>query len=108
MQRSESELQRTPPALHTAVYEVKLATVKRLLNQGLNVDEDYFGETPLIWAVKAGTTSIIEELLESGANANWNNNPDKKTPLHHAAERKMTSIVQLLLDYGAEVNVVSK
>ena len=40
---------------------------------------DKYGTTPLIWAARAGHTSIVEELLTSGAQVNSVYNENQNT-----------------------------
>jgi len=55
-------------ALMNAVQKNDLATVKRLIEQGVNVSEpDANGDSPLIIAAYKGYTEIVRALLEAGA-----------------------------------------
>ena len=64
---------------------------------------DYFGETPLHWAVRKGQTETAIALIERGANVNaTRNNGD--TPLHLAAKYGHTQTAIALIEHGADIN----
>ena len=54
--------------LMMAALEANLDEVKRLVEQGANIEEtDDTGSTPLMWAVQGGDIEIVNFLLDSGA-----------------------------------------
>lgn len=64
-------------------------------------------QSSLLTAVKLDKLSIVESLLNKGANVNisWKNGT---TPLHIAVENGSEDIIHLLLEYGADVTAVGK
>jgi len=57
--------------LMMAALEADVDQVRRLLDQGTDIDEtDQTGGTPLMWAVQGGDLGVVDLLLERGANVN--------------------------------------
>ena len=86
-----------------AAFDGDLATVKILLDKGVNVndkDEDS-GGTALIKAAVMGHLEVVKFLIDKGADVNT---PSKigRTPLMCASPR--LEVVKFLLDKGAKVN----
>ena len=78
--------------------------VDALIQAGADVNkqESYYGLTPLFFAVRGGkSTSIVEMLLENGANPNviFMN----ETPLDVANENEDGTIIELLIKYGGQI-----
>ncbi len=81
--------------LHLAVQNNHEDVVKVLIeypSTGINIHEDIIGDTPLILAVKVGNISIVNLLLEHGADFNQENN-NKQTFGEFATTSEMVSIV---------------
>ncbi len=68
----------------------------------------------LMWAVEAGSTALVQKLLEVGADANYGEGrymsstagEAEATPLHEATRRGYPAIVELLLAHGARADSV--
>jgi ankyrin repeat protein len=91
-------------ALHTAIAQEDLQEVKRLLEQGAEVNgSDEEGLTPLHFAVFTGNLQIIKLLLEHGADM-YVKQYDGCTPVHFAALEGNKEVLKLLETYGADVN----
>ncbi|MCC6220461.1 MAG: ankyrin repeat domain-containing protein [Deltaproteobacteria bacterium] len=90
--------------LHAACESDDLESVRILVNAGADVNA--LGEwelTPLIVAVRYGSSSeLVEYLIEEGASIEVRDFDDD-TPLHIAARRGVEH-VRLILDAGADVN----
>ncbi|MEM3964298.1 MAG: ankyrin repeat domain-containing protein [Thermofilaceae archaeon] len=87
--------------LHEAVREGDLQRVKKLLEQGANVNaRSRVGWTPLHWAAEKGYLEVARLLVEKGANVNARDN-DGRTPLHYAALYGYLDVVRFLLEAGA-------
>ena len=69
--------------------------------------DDYFRDTPLIYAAFYGHVEVVRLLLESGANPE-KANADQRTALHFAAWNEMLEVCRLLLDWGAKVDPLDK
>lgn len=104
-------------AMHVAMTDLSIA--KFLLSKGLEVDyENYFGKTPLYYAVERNQEDIIRLLIENGANVNHtyksNKDPEigwgcnyeiyntSRSVLMHAAQHSRLSTVKLLISFGAD------
>ncbi|KAJ5511354.1 hypothetical protein N7453_003457 [Penicillium expansum] len=88
----------------------KLASQTKLVNlfksNALDL-KDNTGRTPLIYAVYAGCTPIVTELLRNGANTNLKD-IGERTALSYAAEIGHIAIVTELLAKGAMIDVKDK
>lgn len=83
-----------------------LATVRHLLNMGVDVNTKQDGDgTALIGAARGGELDVAKYLLENGADVNLAC-PGDGNPLIAAARRGSVEIVNLLLDEGAEIDAV--
>lgn len=90
--------------LYDAVTHRDPATVERLLNGGVDVDERGRNEeTPLIAAALAGEVAIAELLIARGADV-MARNKGGLTPLHAAAYSGSAEVARLLLDHGAALD----
>jgi len=88
-------------SLRIAANSGRLEEVKRLLNEGADVNARAMnGMTPLILAAWMGHTEVVELLLRHGADINAKTNTGS-TALKLATERGHEKIVALLRKYGA-------
>jgi ankyrin repeat protein len=83
---------------------VRPKVIGLLLDYGADIESrDPDGLTPLIHAVVAGNTEIVETLIQRGANINvWN--AEGETALMTAVWWGQRGIVDLLLKVGANIN----
>jgi ankyrin repeat protein len=93
-------------ALHEAVYQADLLEVKRLIDEGIDVNGVLRnGDMPLHTAASDGHVAIAKLLISNGADVtrqNWYG----RTPLHEAvAWYGQVGVAELLLANGADVNV---
>lgn len=90
--------------LRTSAREGDLETLKGCISQGLDVNVECFGLTPLHFAGKEGNAAIIEALIKAGAEIDkldgvgW-------TALDHAIEYKKVEAIRMLLQLGAKKKV---
>jgi ankyrin repeat protein len=61
--------------------------------------------TPLIWAIRAGSASIVRLLLDHGADTEARDKFFGKTPLFWACENPNLDVLRLLLERGAHTEV---
>lgn len=80
--------------------------VQILLQAGTDPNQNSGYRSPLMWAVKKRNTTIVNMLLEHGADINFINSQDL-TALDVVRDRKYGEIVQLLLDRGAREKLSS-
>jgi len=92
------------------------AYVEILVKAGLDPNhQNYFGKTPLYYAIQLGNHQSAKVLLENGADVNhkyqlevddpWNCigiTQWERTPLMHAAQHSDIEMIDLLLEYGAD------
>ncbi len=69
----------------------------------LNRRDDYFGVTPLSWAILFANETAVERLIEAGADVNLGNR-DGSTPLHTAAFFGQPKLADMLLEHGARAD----
>lgn len=79
--------------------------VQLLLNAGAQVHPKTF-QAPLYAAAGAGHLEIVKDLIEAGANVNYDGYKVSRRPLHAAASMGRTEIVRYLISKGAQVNAI--
>jgi hypothetical protein len=96
-------------ALWEAARKGDVPTVKKLLDEGVDVDTKFrYGATALSYACDRGNLDVVKILLERGADVNVKDTFYGATPLTWAASPAMArtphhpEIVKLLLEHGAE------
>ncbi|KAK2812771.1 hypothetical protein FQN50_001100 [Emmonsiellopsis sp. PD_5] len=91
--------------LRAAAYHGNEEAVKRLLDNGVNLELGKPGErTPLALAVMRGNAGAIKLLLEKGADLNCRENGSEYTPLVVATVHGNYDMVKLLLENGGDAN----
>lgn len=80
-----------------------IATVKRLLVEGIDIDGIWRSCTGLMWAAAEGHLQIVELLLSVGASVNIRNVVNY-TAILYAAEADQRDIVWRLLDHSASTD----
>ena len=95
----------TIPALWVAAHGGHLDDVKRLLVEGVDIEEKWGPNqtSSLYEAAFRGFEDIVAELLRRGADMSSQNSRGN-TPLHDAAHLGHVGVVLLLLDNGADVS----
>jgi ankyrin repeat protein len=90
--------------IHTASDWNLQSTVRYLIEKGEQVDEqDWFGDTPLHHAVRAGHGELVSMLFDFGAEIE-SENCSLSTPLELAVKNRRVGITKLLLRRGADAN----
>ncbi len=91
--------------LMQAVKKNDIALVKKLIQQGINVNElDTNQDAPLIIAAYEGHTEIVQLLLEAGADVAVVDPGMKATALHAAAYAGNTESARLLVQYHIDMD----
>jgi ankyrin repeat protein len=91
-----------------ATRSADVETVDRLITDGSNLNEvTGDGMTAVHWAAQLGHISILELLLDAGAEVNPTTRIGSYTPLHLASSQANSSIVEKLLGGGADVNATT-
>lgn len=91
--------------LHNAAEGGILGFAKRLLSEGLDIDEkNIYGWCPMHYAAYHGKNNMIDFLLTQGADISSLTN-DGKSPFHLARENEQLETAQLLQDKGAYTGV---
>ncbi len=90
--------------LAAAAQDGALAEVKFLINnEKVDINGgDVFDETPLHWAVSSQNASVVQFLLENGADVNRPHLKTRETPLHRACSAGSLEAVRLLFQFGAD------
>ena len=107
-----AERGRLPPqaeALRIAAIQGDLTTLKRLVEEGVNLEarDGPHGWTALIWAASGGKLGCLELLIAKGAKLDAISN-DKWTALHQAALCGRAPCVEALLKAGADARLKNK
>ena len=90
--------------LFVAVKKGEVAGVKKLLEEGLDVNaRDEFAETPLHWAARIGDVRMAELLIKYGGDINARNNAEN-TPLHVAVAYGNLDMAEFLINHGGDIN----
>jgi ankyrin repeat protein len=91
------------PVVAEAAMKGDVVTVRRLIQQGANVDvAQGDGMTALHWAADRGDTAIASALLRAKANVRATTRIGSYTPLHIAAKNGYGGIVKALLAAGSD------
>ena len=93
--------------LHEAVSQNQIQEVRRLINEGFDVNEEALSSegTPLHIAAYNGYETIAKILISKGADIN-SQNINGLTPLHLATQKNYLNVVKLLLTYKAKIDEV--
>ena len=97
--------------LHLAAINGDYQVAKSSIDKGASVHErDYCGWQPLHEACNHGNLSIVELLLDRGADINDSGGPHCRatTPLHDATQNGHVEVVKLLIARGASVSQSNK
>ncbi len=90
------------PALVEAIEQGKAEAVKKLIEEGINVNLSRNGVTSLMLAASKGNTEIAEIILQAGVNINARDD-DGCTALHKAVvDQAGTAIIELLMHSGID------
>ena len=90
--------------LFSACYFGNLIEVKRLVNNGVNVEWSNIGMTPLMIAATMGHEEIVRFLLHHNANI-YARNKNGQTAMRGAARNGRCEIVSLLIERGADLHM---
>ena len=82
-----------------------IKVVKKYLDNGVGVNEQFFAWSALHIAANKGQLEVVKLLVERGADLNYKHPITKMTPLAMAALDGYTDIVDYLLSKGADPNV---
>lgn len=86
--------------------DILVNCIKYVIELGANVDEVTDNWTPLMLAIYHNKSKVIDLLLESGADTEFNGNKHKETALIFATSRYEEETVEKLLKAGADVNAI--
>lgn len=96
------------PLFLEALEAGNVSGVRKLVEEGLNLNIMRDGATPLMLAASKGKTEIAEEIIQSGVNVNEKND-DGWTALHKAAfDQAGAGIVELLIQSGINIEAKTK
>jgi ankyrin repeat protein len=96
------------PALHFYAIMGDLSEVRRIIEEGTDVDsKDGEQRTALLFAALGGNKQIVQFLVEKGADINARRNERGGTILHTTARNGDKDMVELLISKGAVVNATA-
>ena len=104
---------RTPasrtPVVAEAAMKGDLATVRKLIQQGANVNlAQGDGMTALHWAAEHGDSAMTDALLRARATVKSVTRIGSYTPLHLASKAGSPAVVKALLKAGADANALTE
>lgn len=82
-----------------------VAVVQKYLDNGVNVNDQYFAWSALQIAANKNQLAVVKLLVEKGADLNYRHPITKMTALSLAAIDGYTDIVSYLLSKGADPNI---
>lgn len=85
----------------------KDALIPSLIQPAEINQENYYGNTPLILAIRKGDLNLVKTLVEKGASVNQKNYLGN-TPVGYAVVNKQANILHFLIQKGANVNIPNK
>lgn len=103
--QDELDFENEGDRLATAIDSGSVASVRRLLDEGMSPNTLVYDSPPLLWAIWDERFYVVKLLLERGADVNL---PDEEgyTSLMAACSMSNPRIAKLLLDNGADINAV--
>ena len=81
-----------------------IESVNLHIQTGTDLNQSYNGKNALYEAILEGNNTIVELLIEAGANVNLKHEIYGDTPLYPAAIKGRKKICELLITKGADVN----
>lgn len=94
------------PAIIKSIDDGDLSSFKTMA-QYENLELQYKGLTPLMWAAKEGKLEIVRHLLDKEININTRNDSGYSA-LFYAVEEGKLNVVQLLIDHNADTSITDK
>jgi len=99
---------RVSPLHYACKNGIGYGIVKKLLDDGADANvADWRDQTPLHYAVKAGSSQKVWLLLQNNANASAPNK-DGNTPLHFACAQNNMTVLRLLLENADDINATNQ
>jgi ankyrin repeat protein len=92
-------------AFSNAVGKGDISTVKKYLDNGVDVNDTYFAWSALQMAANHSQDEMVKFLLEQGADINYAHPATRMTALSMAAFNGDEELVKFLISKGANVNI---
>ncbi|MEZ0260381.1 MAG: ankyrin repeat domain-containing protein [Alphaproteobacteria bacterium] len=97
----------TVELVYRAITNNEMDALDSYIRQGLHLEAEKQGKSPLIFAIEKGKTAAALKLIEAGSNPDMQDSA-QRTPLMLALPLGMNTVIERLLEKGAGLSLADK